>query len=67
MPTSAPGHPKDWAWALASIGARLSLAGDNAPSALRNALLELGVNAGAVLGLATALVLIRRGAGMRET
>ncbi len=30
-------------------------------------LLELGVNAGVVLGLATALVLIRRGAGMRET
>jgi len=48
-------------------GARLSLAGDKAPSALRNALLELGVNAGVVLGLATALVLIRRGAGMRET
>jgi len=51
----------------ARAGARLSLAGDKAPSALRNALLELGVNAGVVLGLATALVLIRRGAGMRET
>ncbi len=48
-------------------GTRQSLAGDKAPSALRNALLELGVNAGVVLGLATALVLIRRGAGMRET
>ena len=31
------------------MGARLSLAGDKAPSALRNALLELGVNAGVVL------------------
>ena len=109
MPTYAPGHPTDWAWALASpgrrpgaaevlrtvvahfehacfqlqpfliigivsatweiltAGARLCLAGDKAPSALRSALLELGVNAGVVLGLATALVLIRRGAGMRET
>jgi len=52
---------------ILTVGARLSLAGDKAPSALRNALLELGVNAGVVLGLATALVLIRRGAGMRET
>ncbi len=45
----------------------MSLVGDKAPSALRNALLELGVNAGVVLGLATALVLIRRAAKMRET
>jgi len=52
---------------IRTVGARLSLAGDKAPSALRNALLELGVHAGVVLGLATALVLIRRGAGMRET
>ncbi len=52
---------------ILTVGARLSLAGDKAPSALRDALLELGVNAGVVLGLATALVLIRRGAGMRET
>jgi len=48
---------------ILTVGARLSLAGDKAPSALRNALLELGVNAGVVLGLAYAQRLAA--AGMR--
>ncbi len=43
------------------VGARLSLARDKAPSALRNALLELGVNAGVVLGLAYAQRLVAAG------
>lgn len=52
---------------ILTVGARLSLEGDKAPSALRSALLEGGVNAGVVLGLALALVLVRRGAQMCES
>jgi hypothetical protein len=52
---------------ILTVGARLSLpvAGhEPGAAAVRTALLELGVNGAVVLGLAVALVLIRRLAGM---
>jgi uncharacterized membrane protein (DUF373 family) len=55
--------------AILAVGARLSLEGtpqQPTSSVVRTALLELAVNAGVVLSLALALVLIRRYAGMRE-
>lgn len=54
---------------ILSVGAHLSLSGSgdaHSTSTIHLALLELGVNAGVVVGLATALVLIRRLAGMRN-
>jgi hypothetical protein len=54
---------------ILSVGAHLSLDStgrDGAASTVHLALLELGVNAGVVVGLAAALVLIRRLAGMRD-
>ena len=55
---------------ILTVGARLSLVGAHGRgptgSDVSNALLELGVNAGVVVGLALSLVLIRRLAGMRE-
>jgi hypothetical protein len=42
------------------VGAQLTLAGPGTTSHLHNSLLELGVNAGVVLALVIALVLIRR-------
>ncbi|GAC1343701.1 MAG: hypothetical protein NVSMB29_16670 [Candidatus Dormibacteria bacterium] len=51
---------------ILSVGARLSLQGEGSKSALRSSLLELGVNSGVVLGLAIALVLVRRVGAMRE-
>jgi uncharacterized membrane protein (DUF373 family) len=54
---------------ILSVGAHLSLSGsahDSSVSATHLALLELGVNAGVVVGLAAALVLVRRLAGMRD-
>jgi uncharacterized membrane protein (DUF373 family) len=54
---------------ILSVGAHLSLAGStrsDVASTVRLALLELAVNAGVVVGLALALVLIRRLAGMRD-
>lgn len=54
---------------ILTVGARLSLQGSvHEPSAdvVQNALLELGVNAAVVVGLALSLVLIRRLAGMRD-
>jgi uncharacterized membrane protein (DUF373 family) len=51
---------------ILSVGARLSLGGATGPAAraIHDALLELAVNAGVVVGLAVALVLIRRVAGI---
>ena len=51
---------------ILTVGARLSLHGQAAGGVVRTALLELGVNAAVVVGLAAALVLIRRLAGMIE-
>lgn len=54
---------------ILSVGAHLSLesgARDGTASTVHLALLELGVNGGVVVGLAAALVLIRRLAGMRD-
>jgi uncharacterized membrane protein (DUF373 family) len=55
---------------ILTVGARLSLTGTGSKSpsteVIHTGLLELGVNAAVVLGLAGALVLIRRFAGMRE-
>lgn len=54
---------------ILSVGAHLSLSSsghDGSVSATHLALLELGVNAGVVVGLAAALVLVRRLAGMRD-
>jgi uncharacterized membrane protein (DUF373 family) len=53
---------------ILSVGAHLSLqaSGQDTPSVIHVALLELAVNGGLVLGLAGALVLIRRLAGMSE-
>jgi uncharacterized membrane protein (DUF373 family) len=48
---------------ILTVGARLSLQGS---VRVHDALLELGVDAAVVLGLALSLVLIRRLAGMRE-
>ncbi len=52
---------------ILSVGARLSLQGEGSTGALHAALLELAVNSAVVLGLATALVLVRRGGHHRET
>jgi len=51
---------------ILSVGARLSLQGEQTAAATRTTLLELGVNSGVVLSLATALVLVRRAGKMRE-
>lgn len=54
---------------ILTVGARLSLQGSvHEPSSavVHNALLELGVNAAVVVGLALSLVLIRRLAGMTD-
>jgi uncharacterized membrane protein (DUF373 family) len=52
---------------ILAVGARLSLQGTVQPSiVVHDALLELGVNAAVVVGLAVSLVLVRRLAGMRE-
>jgi uncharacterized membrane protein (DUF373 family) len=61
---------------ILTVGARLSLQGcpesrrnavcEPAASVVHKALLELGVNAAVVVGLALSLVLIRRFAGMRD-
>jgi uncharacterized membrane protein (DUF373 family) len=54
---------------ILAVGARLSLQGtqhEPSPALIRNALLELGVNAAVVVGLALALVLIRRGAEITD-
>jgi uncharacterized membrane protein (DUF373 family) len=49
---------------ILTVGARLSLVGEDAP--LQRTMIELGVNAGVVLVLALSLVLIRRYAGMQN-
>jgi uncharacterized membrane protein (DUF373 family) len=46
---------------ILTVGARLSLAGEDAP--LQRTMIELGVNAGVVLALTVSLVLIRRYGG----
>ncbi len=51
---------------ILSVGARLSLQGEQTSAATRTTLLELGVNSGVVLSLAAALVLVRRAGKMRE-
>jgi uncharacterized membrane protein (DUF373 family) len=51
---------------ILAVGARLSLQGGQTRNAVHDALLELGVNAAVVVGLALSLVLIRRLAGMRD-
>lgn len=52
---------------ILAVGARLSLQGTaEAGRAVHDALLELGVNAAVVVGLALSLVLIRRLAGMAD-
>jgi uncharacterized membrane protein (DUF373 family) len=54
---------------ILAVGARLSLQGTEhqpSPSLVHAALLELGVNAAVVVGLAVALVLVRRFAAMTE-
>lgn len=51
---------------ILSVGARLSLQGEQTAAATRTTLLELGVNSGVVLSLAAALVLVRRAGKMRE-
>ena len=60
---------------ILTVGARLSLQGtvrvhgvvrETSPSVVHTALLELGVNAAVVVGLALALVLIRRLAGIGD-
>ena len=54
---------------ILSVGAHLSLSSsghDGTASTVHLALLELAINAGVVVGLAAALVLIRRLAGMRD-
>ena len=54
---------------ILTVGARLSLEGsvhEPAANVVHNALLELGVNAAVVVGLALSLVLIRRLAGMSD-
>lgn len=54
---------------ILTVGARLSLQGsvhEPPASVVHDALLELAVNAGVVVGLAFSLVLIRRFAGMRD-
>jgi uncharacterized membrane protein (DUF373 family) len=54
---------------ILTVGARLSLQGSThepTSTVIHNALLELGVNAAVVVGLALSLVLIRRLAGMTD-
>ena len=52
---------------ILSVGARLSLNGTTfSTEEIHTSLIELGVNAGVVVGLAFALVLVRRLAGIRE-
>jgi uncharacterized membrane protein (DUF373 family) len=54
---------------ILAVGARLSLQSaqrEPTPGTVHSALLELAVNAAVVVGLAVALVLIRRVAGMSE-
>jgi hypothetical protein len=54
---------------ILTVGARLSLQGavhEPSSTVVHNALLELGVNAAVVVGLALSLVLIRRLAGMTD-
>jgi uncharacterized membrane protein (DUF373 family) len=54
---------------ILTVGARLSLQGamkEPSPTVVHDALLELGVNAAVVVGLALALVLIRRLAGIGD-
>jgi uncharacterized membrane protein (DUF373 family) len=51
---------------ILTVGARLSLQSTLPSSAVHSALLELGVNAAVVVGLALSLVLIRRWAGMTD-
>lgn len=52
---------------ILSVGARLSLQGEQSAASTRTTLLELGVNSGVVLSLAAALVLVRRAGKMRES
>jgi uncharacterized membrane protein (DUF373 family) len=51
---------------ILAVGARVSLQTTPTSKVIHDAVLELGVNAGVVVGLAASLVLIRRLAGMRE-
>lgn len=54
---------------ILTVGARLSLQGaahEPAPGIVHTALLELGVNAAVVVGLAVALVLIQRYGGLED-
>jgi uncharacterized membrane protein (DUF373 family) len=47
---------------ILAIGAQMSVAGENiAPDRFRQAMLDLGANAGAILAIAAALYLLRRG------
>lgn len=48
---------------ILTVGARLSLLGESTSDAFQRAQVELGVNAGVVLGLALALILVRRSSG----
>ncbi|GAC1307358.1 MAG: hypothetical protein NVSMB16_03610 [Acidimicrobiales bacterium] len=48
---------------ILTVGARLSLAGEGSSVAYSRAQVELGVNAGVVLALALALIMVRRFAG----
>jgi uncharacterized membrane protein (DUF373 family) len=50
---------------ILTVGARLSLVGEDAP--LQRTMVELGVNAAVVLALTISLVLIRRYGGMKGT
>jgi uncharacterized membrane protein (DUF373 family) len=50
---------------ILTVGARLSLVGEDAP--LQRTMVELGVNAAVVLALTISLVLIRRYGGMKST
>lgn len=51
---------------ILSVGAHLSLEGGSSSSTVHLALLELAVNGGLVVGMAVALVLVRRLARMRD-
>lgn len=46
---------------ILTVGARLTLAGEGTADAFQRAQIELGVNAGVVLALAVALIMVRQG------
>lgn len=46
---------------ILTVGARLTLAGEGTANAFQRAQIELGVNAGVVLALAVALIMVRQG------